>query len=65
MKIKKSKIKDCDENCDFLYDLTDGGYIDPMELLEDKKDAERVVEAAKVIQEFQDVYFRACEEAPE
>ena len=54
------KIK---ENCeastdDFWYDLTDGGYLDPEEILEDEKDIEVVKKAISVLREFKD----ACEE---
>ena len=54
------KIK---ENCeastdDFWYDLTDGGYLDPEEILEDEKDIEAVKKAISVLREFKD----ACEE---
>jgi len=34
-----------------LYDLTEGGYIDPYEVLVDK-DADKVAEAVQVIQDF-------------
>lgn len=36
---------------DFWYDLIDGGYIDPSELLE-KSDADKVKDAIKTLQEF-------------
>ena len=62
MKIKKSVIKDLNPDCDFFYDLTDGGYIDPMKLLESKDDAKKVIEAVKVVKEFQEAYFEACED---
>ena len=62
MKIKKSEIKNLNADCDFFYDLTDGGYIDPMKLLESKEDAKRVIEAVAIVKEFQDAYFDACEE---
>lgn len=63
MKIKKSAIKNLNPDCDFFYDLTDGGYIDPMKILDNKEDAKKVIEAAKIVKEFQDVYFEACEES--
>lgn len=62
MKIKPSEVKNLNADCDFFYDLTDGGYINPTKLLVDKKDAERVMEAIKVLKEFQDCYFDACPE---
>jgi len=55
MKIKKGLSI---STIDFWYDLTDGGYLDPKEICTDKKDAEKVLEAIKVIQDFQ----RSCEE---
>jgi hypothetical protein len=39
---------------DFWYDLTDGGYIVPEELLEDAADVERVNEALKTLNEFRE-----------
>lgn len=55
MKIKKGL-----ENStgDFWYDLTDGGYLDPMEICADKIDAQRVLDAIKVIQDF----YNSCED---
>jgi hypothetical protein len=54
MKIKKNlKVS----TFDFWYDLTQGGYIDPKKICADKSDAERVIAAVKVVEEFQ----RACE----
>ena len=54
------KIKDgCDaSSSDFWYDLTDGGYLNPEEILEDPKDVKRVLNAIKVIREFE----RSCDE---
>ena len=43
---------------DFWYDLTKGGYLDPFVILEDEKDAKRVVKAMDVIREFEE----SCEE---
>jgi len=37
---------------DFWYDLTDGGYIKPKDLLEDEEEIKRVEEAIKVLEEF-------------
>lgn len=37
---------------DFYYDLFDGGYINPRELLADEEDIERVLEAIRVIHTF-------------
>lgn len=54
------KLKDNLENStsDFWYDLTDGGYLNPKEMCEDIKDAEKIEEAIKVIKEFKE----SCEE---
>jgi hypothetical protein len=43
---------------DFWYDLTDGGYLKPEEICEDKKDAEKVIQAVELIMDFQ----KSCEE---
>ena len=43
---------------EFWYDLTDGGYIKPEEMLVDEKDIEAVKQAIKVIKEFES----SCEE---
>lgn len=37
---------------DFWYDLTDGGYIKPNELLEDKDEIQQVEEAIKLLEKF-------------
>ena len=51
MKFKKdAKVK----TYDFFYDLTNGGYIKPNELLEDEKDIERINEAIETLTEFRD-----------
>jgi len=51
MKIKKN----CKASTsDFWYDLTDGGYLEPKKICADPKDAERVLEAIKVVRDFQD-----------
>ena len=49
MKFKKSAKIVTD---DFYYDLTDGGYIKPEKLLENKSDADKVLEAIKVLEDF-------------
>jgi len=43
---------------DFWYDLTQGGYIKPEELLEDPKDIKSVKKAIKILREFE----ISCEE---
>lgn len=55
MKLKKNLEV---SSSDFWYDLTDGGYIRPLEICADKKDAEKVIAAIKVIQDF----CTSCEE---
>jgi hypothetical protein len=55
MKIKKN----CQASTsDFWYDLTDGGYLKPEEILQDKKDVEKVKAAIAVLREFSE----SCEE---
>lgn len=55
MKIKKGlEIS----TSDFWYDLTDGGYLEPEQLLEDKRDIRDVNHAIEVIKDFQ----KSCEE---
>lgn len=49
------------EDCDFWYDLTNGGYIDPEKLLVDPKDAKRVKDAIAVVKEFEQAYYDAAE----
>lgn len=39
---------------DPYYALTSGGYIDPKELLEDPKQAQAVIDATKIVEEFLD-----------
>lgn len=55
MKLKKGL-----ENAtsDFWYDLTDGGYLKPEEMCENKEDAKKILEAIAVIKDFED----SCEE---
>jgi hypothetical protein len=40
---------------DFYYNLFDGGYLDPEELLDNTEDAVRVREAMRVISEYSDL----------
>ena len=49
------KFKKLDEPVftdDPYYDLTDGGYINPEELLENKEDADKVNEAIRLVEQF-------------
>lgn len=39
---------------DFWYDLTTGGYIKPHDMLESKEDIERVIEAIRTLEEFEE-----------
>ena len=43
---------------DFWYDLTDGGYLNPDDICENLKDAEKVLKAIEIIKDFQS----SCEE---
>lgn len=54
------KIKDgCEvSSSEFWYDLTDGGYLNPDEILESPEDAKRVKDAIAVIKEFEN----SCDE---
>jgi hypothetical protein len=54
MKIKKNCTASTD---DFWYDLTDGGYLNPEEILENPDDVKRVKDAIDTIKEFE----TACE----
>lgn len=57
MKFKFKSIKSDDDvvySSDHYYDLMDGGYIDPHEMLEDSDQADKVVEAAELIRRFLD-----------
>lgn len=47
-----------DSTQDFYYDLIDGGYLKPEVMCERKEDADKVIEAIKVIEDFK----ASCEE---
>lgn len=47
---------------DFWYDLFDGGYIKPEELLENSSDITKVNNAIKVLKEFRDTLEEIMEE---
>jgi hypothetical protein len=47
---------------DFWYDLSDGGYIRPEEILEDKKQIEALKEAIAIVRSFQNVIDSLAEE---
>lgn len=40
---------------DFFYDLFDGGYIKPEDLLKNENDVETIKNAIKIIKEFRDL----------
>jgi len=54
----KIKEKCQASTAELWYDLTDGGYLDPDEILENPEDAKRVKDAIAVIKEFEE----SCEE---
>ena len=41
---------ECD---DFWYDVTDGGYLDPADVLEDEEQARKLNEAIELVHSFQ------------
>ena len=47
------KYKKVITTADFWYDLFEGGYIKPKEVLENKEDIKKVEEAIKVLKTFQ------------
>ena len=55
MKLKKGLTNSTGE---FWYDLTDGGYLKPEEMCEKPEDAQKILEAIKIVKEFED----SCEE---
>lgn len=61
MKIKESSKSELNPDCDFWYDLTDGGYIRPEEILEDKEDVAKVLAAIAVLKEFYETYMASAE----
>ena len=50
----EDKIEDVNWDSDLFYDLTKGGYIDPVALLKDKELGKRVKEAADLVEAFLD-----------
>ena len=57
----KEALEDVNVDSDLFYDLTDGGYIHPEELLEDKELAQSINDAGKLLKKF----FHALTEAVE
>ena len=58
MKIKKD-LDICTQ--DFWYDLTDGGYLKPEEILVNQEDVDKVNKSIKILMEFQ----QSCEDGIE
>lgn len=52
MEFKLDKLSDVNVDGDMFYDLTDGGYIKPEELLVDKELAQQVQDAADLVAQF-------------
>ena len=50
MKIKKGLVL---TTTDFWYDLISGGYLKPGHILENQEDIEKVLEAIKILEEFE------------
>jgi len=46
----------------FWYDLTQGGYFKPEQVLADQKDIDRVNEALKVLEDLEEIYNRVVPE---
>jgi hypothetical protein len=55
MKFKKMKHQLYTD--DFWYDLTDGGYIHPKDILEDQKDIDKINNALSLIERFKSECF--------
>jgi hypothetical protein len=49
-------------DCEFYYDLTIGGYINPDKLLEDKNQIAFLKRAIAVVQSFEEAYIKQCED---
>jgi hypothetical protein len=59
MKIKKNYKA---STTDFWYDLTDGGYLKPEKICANKEDAQRVLEAIRVLEEFKNSCLNEIED---
>jgi len=46
------EIENVNWDSDLFYDLTDGGYIKPEELLEDQELAQEIIDAGKLLSKF-------------
>ncbi|NQU99531.1 MAG: hypothetical protein HQ538_02235 [Parcubacteria group bacterium] len=55
MKIKKGLTN---STAEFWYDLTKGGYLNPEEMCENPEDAKKILEAIKIVEEFE----KSCED---
>lgn len=53
----------CNINDDdgFWYDITDGGYIDPEDILGDEKQIKKLKEAIKLVRSFESLYNEIVE----
>lgn len=58
----KKDIEPQNPDCDFWYDLADGGYIQPVDLLEDIKQAVFLKQAIDTVKSFEEAYFEMIEE---
>lgn len=54
MKFKFKKKLGPVYNEEFWYDLTDGGYIKPKDLLEDQKQIDKLQQAIDLVKDFED-----------
>ncbi len=52
MKFKPEFLKDYNLDDDHFYNLTEGGYLDPVEALVDQKEADEVKKAAAIVFRF-------------
>lgn len=56
-KIKNNiTLDDVYESEDFWYDLFDGGYINPEQILEDQESIDKINKAIEVLEEFKAIY---------
>lgn len=64
--IPESDIPDyIHEDIDFWYDLTDGGYIKPENLLTNTKKSKEIMEAVDMLKNFRDQLFEKCQKRDE
>ena len=53
------------EDIDFWYDLTDGGYVKPENLLTNTSQSQEIREAINVIKNFRDQLLEKCQKRDE